>query len=669
MAVQVSYPGVYIDEFTPGAPIQGVATNIAALVGVASRGPLDRPTRVTSWEQFQRVFGEEPVPGFYLWYAARGFFENGGNVCYVVRASDGDYDEASFDNRAGSPAVIVRARQPGVSGISVSITEQHRLDAGKTSLYRPVGVLKSQTGRDIELKSDPVLKVSQAWRFRAGDEITIAASGERRRIVRISGNVLRVAEAFVNAYGDGDAVRLADTQNSTRVVRLVSTVPIAPDALVTGTLLNFDPGAAKIGGIVDSVQTEFLSDPLDPTDPAKIETSYRVTLRSPLGHGFNLDPANLIPTSIQSEEFRVTVQLGGPTHYDNLSIDPAHPRYYVRVINEAPAGLVEVLRIEPPPPTPLPQNTLATAALVALAGGDPENLTVLADPTSALADAEFVAALDTLRTVDEVTLVAIPDRRTPPVQQALVMHCEQLMDRFAIVDSRYDFSDDQHTRVEEQRTQLSSERGYAALYYPWLRVTPKGSGEPMLTPPSGHVCGIIARSDANKGVHKAPANEIVNGAVGVERRMNKTDHGLLNLESINVIEQSGVGRPVLMGARTIATNTNWLHVSTRRLFNYLEESIQEGIHWSIFEPNNLQLWQKLRRSINDFLTRAWRDGALFGKTAEEAFYVRIDEELNPFSEQQLGRLYIEIGLRPTYPAEFIIVRIGIWPGGAEVSEG
>ena len=120
---------------------------------------------------------------------------------------------------------------------------------------------------------------------------------------------------------------------------------------------------------------------------------------------------------------------------------------------------------------------------------------------------------------------------------------------------------------------------------------------------------------------------------------------------------------------TTATNTNWLHVSTRRLFNYLEESIQEGIRWSIFEPNNLQLWQKLRRSINDFLTRAWRDGALFGKTAEEAFYVRIDEELNPFSEQQLGRLYIEIGLRPTYHAELIIVRIGIWPGGAEVSEG
>lgn len=658
MAVQVSYPGVYIDEFTPGAPIQGVATNIAALVGVAGRGPLDEPVRVTSWEQFQRVFGEEPVPGFNLWYAARGFFENGGTVCYVVRASDGDYDRVDLNNVDGDPVVEVRARQPGVSGITVEVAQQHRLTAAKTSLYRPSGTLAVQNGRDIQLNA------SQTWRFRAGDEITIAGAGERRRVVRVSGNTLRVAEAFAGTYVAGNTVRLADTQTSTRTVRIVSTVPLPTDALVAGTLLHFDPGGTDVGAIVETVQVEFMS---DPAVPATTETSYRVTMRSPLGTGFTLDPGGAT-TSIQSEEFRLTVNLGGPTHYDNLAIDSAHPRYYVRVVNEDAGGLVELRRREPPPPTPLPLNTLAAMAATALAGGVAENLADLANPASAGADAQFIAALDTLRAIDVVTLVAIPDRRTSPVQQALVTHCVEMMDRFAIVDSSYDFTDDAHTDVENQRTALATERGYAALYYPWLRVPPKGSGEPVLVPPSGHVCGIIARSDARKGVHKAPANEIVNGAVGVERRMNKTDHGLLNLDAINVIEQSGIGRPVLMGARTTATDLNWLHVSTRRLFNYLEESIQEGIRWAIFEPNNLQLWQKLRRSISDFLTRSWREGALFGKTAEEAFYVRIDEELNPFSEQQLGRLHIEIGLRPTYPAEFIIVRIGIWPGGGEVSE-
>ena len=125
---------------------------------------------------------------------------------------------------------------------------------------------------------------------------------------------------------------------------------------------------------------------------------------------------------------------------------------------------------------------------------------------------------------------------------------------------------------------------------------------------------------------------------------------------------------MLWGARTTATDRNWQYVNIRRLFLFLEESIQEGIRWAVFEPNNLGLWQKLRRSIRDFLTQQWRNGALFGEEPDDAFYVRIDEVLNPFSEQALGRLHIEIGVRPSYPAEFIIVRIGIWQGGSEVTE-
>jgi phage tail sheath protein FI len=125
---------------------------------------------------------------------------------------------------------------------------------------------------------------------------------------------------------------------------------------------------------------------------------------------------------------------------------------------------------------------------------------------------------------------------------------------------------------------------------------------------------------------------------------------------------------VLWGARTTATDRNWQYASTRRLFLYLEESIQDGIRWAIFEPHTPALWQKLRRSIRAFLLQVWRDGGLFGETAEQAFYVKIDEQLNPFSEQALGRLHIEIGARPAFPAEFIIVRIGIWDGGDEVEE-
>ena len=155
----------------------------------------------------------------------------------------------------------------------------------------------------------------------------------------------------------------------------------------------------------------------------------------------------------------------------------------------------------------------------------------------------------------------------------------------------------------------------------------------------------------------------------MERRLSDQEQGPLNVEGVNVLRIfQGQATPVVWGARTTATDRNWQYVNIRRLFIFLEESIEEGIRWAVFEPNNLQLWEKLKRTINAFLNQVWRSGALFGATPEEAFYVRIDEALNPPATQALGRLYIEIGVRPTYPAEFIIVRIGIWLGDSEVSE-
>jgi hypothetical protein len=151
--------------------------------------------------------------------------------------------------------------------------------------------------------------------------------------------------------------------------------------------------------------------------------------------------------------------------------------------------------------------------------------------------------------------------------------------------------------------------------------------------------------------------------------MSDIDQGELNKIGIDVIRvfQSG-GRPVVWGARTTSTGSEWRYINIRRLFLFLEESIEEGIRWAVFEPNNPSLWKKLKRTITAFLTQQWRDGALFGTKPEEAFYVRIDEVINPDTERALGRLHIEIGVRPSYPAEFIIVRIGIWQGGSEISE-
>ena len=650
MAVQVSYPGVYIDEFAPGPPIQGVGTSTAGFIGIAASGDLDEPTKLTSFDQFKEIFGASPVPGFYLWFAVRGFFENGGQTCYIVRASNGDYDEGVLNNRAGNPAIRVRARQPGLNAPAIQVNVANTsLVPATTTLFQPTGALAAApAGRELTLNA------GQGANFRAGDFVTIAAGGERRQIARVTGDVVRLGSDLTGGpYNAGDAVRLADSPVGTRTIRILPAAALPVGSLVPGTVLTITQGALTASEIVETVQSEPLGGGV---------TTSRVTFREGLEIALSLDPAN--PASVQSEEFNIDISQGGPaTVYQNLSIDPAHPRYFANILN-TPTGLVRVELIEPPPPDDAPGSLPAPGA-VNLAGGANEDLTTLAD-------IDFIDALDMLREVDDVNFIAIPDRINDAVQQALIGHCEEMQDRFAVLDALTPVPDQPlfgAGSVEAQRLALDSTRGYAGLYYPWLRVSPSLSGPPVLVPPSGHVCGIFARSDNSRGVHKAPANEIVRGSLGIERTMSDIDQGQLNLQGINVIRvfRTG-GRPTLWGARTTATDLNWQYVNVRRLFLFLEESIAEGIRYAVFEPNNLQLWQKLKRSITDFLTRVWRDGGLFGAKAEDAFYVRIDEALNPFSEQALGRLNIEIGVRPTFPAEFIIVRIGIFQGGSEVTE-
>jgi len=680
MAVQVSYPGVYIEEFAPGAPIQGVGTNTAGLIGIAASGTINVPTKVTSWDQFKAQFGGKPVPGFNLWYAARGFFENGGQICYVVRASNGAYQVMTLNDRTaapGRPIVQLRARQPGALAITASIADDHYLVG--VAVYRPEGTLVAASAAgamDVTLDVDGAIPPQQvANRFKPGDEVSFSVGGDRRVIASVSGANVRFTLALTTALGIGDTMHLAAAAVGTRTIRLRPPAILPAGQLVPGTVLTLSQAPNTDTQIVESVIAETLTEgtqgPLGPV-------SYRVTLRTGLAAPIDLDPANPTAPTAESNEVALTVTLGAVNVvYSRLSIDPAHPRYLIEMVNRDAGGLMIASMIEPPPPNSVANSVPAVAAAQPTIPAQPGAL----EDLSTLATSHFETAIDTYRAIDDVNFIAVADRPTAPlqsmltVQQALITHCELMADRFAVLDSDPGVElfgapvAPATSTLEQQRRGLDSSRGYAGLYAPWLRVIPENDGPPILVPPSGHVCGIFARSDASRGVHKAPANEIVNAALGVERRISLIEQGNLNLLGINIIQvfQDG-GRPVLWGARTTATDTNWQYVNIRRLFLYLEESIQEGIKWAVFEPNNLQLWQKLKRTLTDFLTRSWRDGALFGAKATDAFYVRIDEALNPFSEQQLGRLHIEIGVRPSYPAEFIIVRIGIWDGGSEVSE-
>jgi phage tail sheath protein FI len=372
---------------------------------------------------------------------------------------------------------------------------------------------------------------------------------------------------------------------------------------------------------------------------------------------------------LQSEEFDLTVLQGAATFsYPGLSMTSGHPRYYATIINGDTTGPITAKPYDPPNTTALPDNRPLQTNPQALNPG--QNF-----DASAIHAGDYEKALALLEGIRDINIVATPDRTDIAVQRAVQTHCTNLFDRVAIFDAvRVNLQQPKATSLQtviNQSLALGDTKGFGALYFPWLSVTSLNTGQPLMVPPSGYVAGIYARTDATRGVFKAPAGVgcTVSGALGVDLGLSDNDQGVVNLKGVNVIRvfQSS-GAPVVWGARTISQDTNWQYVNIRRLFLFLEQSIQIGIRNSVFEPNNPALWQSLKRTISAFLTQQWRGGALFGVKASDAFYVRIDDVLNPPSERQLGRLTIEIGVQPAYPAEFIIVRIGIWDGGSDITE-
>ncbi|MFI8088183.1 phage tail sheath family protein [Streptomyces sp. NPDC086080] len=305
----------------------------------------------------------------------------------------------------------------------------------------------------------------------------------------------------------------------------------------------------------------------------------------------------------------------------------------------------------------------ALGAPSANGSGEPARI----DPAEYVGDAAARTGFGGLETIDEITMVAVPDlmgayqrgdidaEGVRTVQLAVVSHCEQMGDRVAVLDAPPGMS------AQQVRTWRNDEAGYdsryATLYYPWVRVFDPALGRNTTVPPSGHVAGVWARSDAERGVHKAPANEVIRGAVDLELRLSKGEQDLLNPIGVNCI-RAFPGRGIrIWGARTLSSDPAWRYLNVRRLFNYLEESILLGTQWVVFEPNDDRLWSSIRRNVTAFLQEEWRRGALFGRTAAEAFYVKCDRDNNPQESIDQGRVVCEIGVAPVKPAEFVVFRL------------
>jgi phage tail sheath protein FI len=278
--------------------------------------------------------------------------------------------------------------------------------------------------------------------------------------------------------------------------------------------------------------------------------------------------------------------------------------------------------------------------------------------------------------LDEVTMLVMPDivslngdgSQMRDLQGKMIAHAELMGDRMAILDTP-DALIAQDV-LEWRMNTAGYDSKMAALYWPWIEVMDPLTGRPMRIPPSGHVAGVWARTDEDRGVHKAPANEVIRGANGLAFQLTHAEQGELNRNGINCI-RAFPGRGIrIWGARTLSSDPEWRYVNVRRLFNFIAESIMLGTQWSVFEPNDERLWGKLGTNVGSFLTRVHRSGALSGASPAEAFYVKCDAETNPPEIVEAGQVVCEIGIAPVKPAEFVIFRLSQFTGGggAEVEE-
>ena len=391
------------------------------------------------------------------------------------------------------------------------------------------------------------------------------------------------------------------------------------------------------------------------------------------------DPDGEIALNLEEEAgagpdttYKLTVTAGDQTEvHEGLTLNKKVKSYVVTKVNaasklikieETGASIADELRI--------PAVGKYALAVPAMPVGEVK-------PTEFEGDVAKREGIGGLAAIDEVTMVCVPDLMTlaqngndvqlRDLQGKMIAHCENMGDRMAILDAPPNMLP--QDILEWRMNTAGYDSKFATLYYPWLEVMDPLTNQPMLVPPSGHVAGVWCRTDATRGVHKAPANEVVLGVNGLGFQVTQEEQGGLNKVGINCI-RSFPGRGIrIWGARTLSSDPEWRYLNVRRLFNYIAESIMEGTQWSVFEPNDERLWLQLRIAATNFLTRTWREGALFGSSPAEAFYVKCDSETNPPDVIEAGQVIVEIGISPVKPAEFVIFRISQFTAGASEVEG
>ncbi|WP_405868111.1 phage tail sheath subtilisin-like domain-containing protein [Streptomyces sp. NBC_01515] len=622
-------PGVYVEEIPGPRTIQGVSTSTAAFIGPTRFGPTSgRPELLTSYADFARVYGDAvdldfgsgPLPN-YLALGVKGFFDEGGGSLYVMRTYNytapgtpaQDHGLAVVPRDTPGPAQLsVRARFPGQAG---NLRVVFTLRAGSSALTTTADGTKTLTR---------VREFDTVWGVRQSpDESGVF-------VVRRD-----------TTTGDWTLVGSFDLplDEATAVYPLTALVEVqhptvdpqglpafgAPQAIGE---FGFDPRAVGTG-----ISTVLTANP--PTRRAALTVP--IALEGVDGLVAADAPADSLPTAIALALFDSDI---------------------LRTSGAATTALAARQRV-----VTLGGGTDGRVPGVTVYQGDPVGFDdYQADPT-ALPFNGLVA----FESVDDISIVAAPGSSTGWVTGAgdldaahaigdsVIDHCERMVYRVAALDTPPGQLPGQALDFRNQRSST-----HAALYYPWITVSSPTDGSRVQAPPAAYLAGIWARSDNNRGVIKAPANEVVRSALDFETRLNKAQQELLNPQGVNCLRFFPGSGFLAWGARTISDDPEWKYLSVRRYFNFLEKSIDEGTRWVVFEVNGPALWDAVRHTVEGFLFNQWKSGALLGAKPEQAYFVRCDASTMTADDLDNGRLICVIGVAAAKPAEFVIFRISQW---------
>jgi uncharacterized protein len=668
-------PGVYVEETSFRAKsIEGVSTTTTGFIGPSRYGPIDlEPDIVTSLGEFERTYGDrgrlqfgEQVLDNYVWHGARAFFEEGGKRLYVSRvfrplgsitddANDTAYhplpekedtvrrqkDGALYrDGHArswlpngtttpsdDSAAVLVRARFPGAAG-NLRIRFTLRLgqnilgiDGDNKTTLGGISERDVVSLRDVTITSPPTPATGAFYRAESTFDTQTQATLWTFKGLDLSPMPAAIGHANV-ALASLKPDRKEDRSDQLRVLTMAVTVRYPDGSTATWDGLSPDPDHVREGA-PDSLFARFA--------------------RTPSNSGL----ARTLPIVITR----------GDSLTDGLSV------------------LAALLRAKSSLATALANDTSTDEQRsidIELKGGN-DGLRPRATDYQGVDDERVVlkTGLKQFEDIEDISIVAAPGSTfgyegvyrsdAATIVNLLLSHASRMRYRIAVLDSGNEQS---ISAVRAMRAKIDST--YGALYYPWVRVLDPVTGREIHLPPSGFVAGIYARNDVNRAVYKAPANEVVNLAIGFEQLLNKGQQDVLNPEGINCFRFFEGRGFRLWGARTVSSDPEWKYVNLRRYFAYLERSIDRGTQWVVFEPNGEALWANVRRTVEDFLLNEWQSGALLGDKPERAYFVKCDRSTMTQNDLDNGRLICLVGVAPLRPAEFVIFRIGQWTADRKV---